>query len=107
VPPPTPGPAESSRERLVFGIAERVNDQRHLSGAHPVEVDLSLADPARLLERFGLRIGAGDPARNRFKCDESAGSREMGMLKSCRNGFCVARSLPARILGAVLALALA
>ena len=52
------------RERLIIGIAERVSDQRHSSGAHPVEVDLSLADPARLLERFGPRIGADDPARN-------------------------------------------
>ena len=95
------------RERLIIGIAEPVSDQSHSSGAHPVEIDLSLADPARPLERFGLRIGAGDPARNRLDMGRKRRSLETGMLKPCRNAFCAARCLPARVLGPVLALALA
>jgi hypothetical protein len=63
---------------------------------------LSLTNPARLLERFGLRIGAGFLRAIASAWGESAGSLEMGMLKPCRNAFCAARSLPARVLGPVL-----
>src|SRR5271165_5406588 len=62
-------------ERLVIGVVDLAHEHPPSTSAHAVEIDLSLADPAGMLQRFDVGVRTSDFARN---CLDLRREREVG-----------------------------